>query len=74
MALLALHSGVPVVPAGIRGTWEALRGRRFYVPRATPLRVRFGPPRRFSPNGGSARETRRDVTECIMADIAALLP
>src|SRR5882724_10546026 len=74
VALLALHSGVPVVPAGIRGTWEALRGRRFYVPRATPLRVRFGPPRRFSPNGGSARETRRDVTECIMADIAALLP
>jgi len=44
------------------------------VPRATPLRVRFGPPRRFSPNGGSARETRRDVTERIMADIAALLP
>ena len=74
VALLALHSGVPVVPVGIRGTWEALRGRRFYVPRATPLRVRFGPPRRFSPNGGSARETRRDVTECIMADIAALLP
>jgi 1-acyl-sn-glycerol-3-phosphate acyltransferase len=74
VALLALHSGVPVVPAGIRGTWEALRGRRFYVPRATPLRVRFGPPRRFSPNGGSAREARRDVTERIMADIAALLP
>src|SRR5437867_12141626 len=74
VALLALHSGVPVVPVGIRGTWEALRGRRFYVPRATPLRVRFGPPRRFSPNGGSARETRRDVTARIMADIAALLP
>ena len=70
----SIHSGVPVVPVGIRGTWEALRGRRFYVPRATPLRVRFGPSRRFSPNGGSARETRRDVTECIMADIAALLP
>jgi len=74
VALLALHSGVPVVPAGIRGTWEALRGRRFYVPRATPLRVRFGPPRRFSPNGACARETRRDVTARIMADIAALLP
>src|SRR2546427_229190 len=42
--------------------------------RATPLPVRFGPPRRFSPTGGSARETRRDVTERIMADIAALLP
>src|SRR6266446_2256176 len=74
VALLALHSGVPVVPAGIRGTLEALRGRRFYVPRATPLAVRFGPPRRFSPNGACARATRRDVTARIMADIAALLP
>ena len=74
VALLALRSGAPVVPVGIRGTWEALRGRRFYVPRATPLAVRFGAPRRFSPNGGSARAARRDVTERIMADIAALLP
>jgi 1-acyl-sn-glycerol-3-phosphate acyltransferase len=73
VALLALHSGVPVVPAGIHGTWEALRGRRFYVPRATPLVLRFGPPRRFSPNGVRAREARRHVTERIMADIAALL-
>jgi 1-acyl-sn-glycerol-3-phosphate acyltransferase len=73
VALLALHSGAPVVPAGISGTWEALRDRRFYVPRATPLAVRFGPPRRFSANGGIPRAARRDVTERIMADIAALL-
>jgi len=74
VALLALRSGVPVVPAGICGTWEALRDRRFYLPRATPLAVRFGPPRRFAPNGSSARAARREVTERIMADIAALLP
>lgn len=74
VALLALRSGVPVVPAGIRGTWQALHGRRFYVPRATPLAVRFGPPRRFALNGGSARAARLEVTERIMADIAALLP
>src|SRR5581483_5855421 len=48
VALLALRSGVPVVPAGIRGTYEALAGRRFYVPRRQPLAVRFGPPRRFA--------------------------
>ena len=29
VGLLALRSGVPVVPAGIRGTYEALAGRRF---------------------------------------------
>ncbi|HEV8473598.1 MAG TPA: lysophospholipid acyltransferase family protein [Methylomirabilota bacterium] len=74
VALLALRSGVPVVPAGIHGTWEALRGRRFYVPRATSLTVRFGAPRRFSPDGARAREARRGVTERVMADIAALLP
>jgi 1-acyl-sn-glycerol-3-phosphate acyltransferase len=74
VALLALRSGVPVVPAGIRGTWQALHGRRFYVPRATPLAVRFGAPRRFALNGGSARAARLEVTERIMADIAALLP
>ena len=53
---------------------EALRARRFYIPRPTPITVRFGRPRRFSSNGGSARAARRDVTEHIMADIAALLP
>src|SRR5439155_355828 len=48
VALLALRSGVPVVPAGIRGTFEALAGRRGYIPRRVPLGVRFGPARRFS--------------------------
>jgi 1-acyl-sn-glycerol-3-phosphate acyltransferase len=74
VALLALRSGVPVVPAGIHGTWEALRGRRFYLPRPTRVGVRFGPPRRFSPDGGSSRAARSRVTERIRADIAALLP
>ncbi len=73
VALLALRSGVPVVPAGIRGTYEALAGRRFYVPRRHPLRVRFGPPRRFAAPDGRIRQARREVTERIMADIAALL-
>ena len=74
VGLLALRSGVPVVPAGIRGTYEALAGRRFYVPRRRPFMVRFGPPRRFSTAAySSPRIARRDVTERIMADIAALL-
>lgn len=74
VGLLALRSGVPVVPAGIRGTYQALVGRRLHVPRHHPLCVRFGPPRRFPDlNGGSPRAARRRVTERIMADIAALL-
>lgn len=75
VAVLALRAGVPVVPAGICGTFEALAGwrRRLYVPRPHPLRVRFGPPRRFTgdPRG---RGVRAGVTERVMADIAALLP
>jgi len=74
VGLLALRSGAPVVPAAIRGTYEALRGRRFYIPRRAPLAVRFGPPRPFTgedEKGGRAARAR--VTERIMDDIAALL-
>jgi 1-acyl-sn-glycerol-3-phosphate acyltransferase len=74
VGLLALRSGATVVPAGIRGTYEALRGRRFYIPRRAPLAVRFGPPRRFSADGGRGnRDARTRVTARIMDDIAALL-
>jgi 1-acyl-sn-glycerol-3-phosphate acyltransferase len=82
VGLLALRSGATVVPAAIRGTYEALRGRRFYIPRRAPLAVRFGPPRRFTPEGVSGshaspatvgRDARARVTERIMGDIAGLL-
>lgn len=71
VGLLALRSGVPVVPAGIRGTYAALVGRRGYVPRRHPISVRFGTPRRFAPGGG--RAARTGATQRIMDDIAALL-
>ncbi len=74
VGLLALRSGVPVVPAGILGTYEALVGRRFYVPRRRPFVVRFGPARRFTTAGPARpRVARLEVTERIMADIANLL-
>jgi 1-acyl-sn-glycerol-3-phosphate acyltransferase len=75
VALLALRSGVPVIPAGIRGTYEALAGRRGYIPRRAALSVRFGPARCFSAAGVPAgRSARVRVTRRIMDDIAALLP
>ena len=74
VALLALKSGVPVVPAALRGTYEALHRRPLHLPRLTPLAVRFGPPRRFSLDGARGRDVRHGVTERIMNDIAALLP
>jgi len=74
VAMLALRSGAPVVPAGIAGTYEALAARRWRLPRRHPLVVRFGPPRRFVPDGAGARIVRASVTQRIMDDIAALLP
>lgn len=74
VALLALRSGVPVVPAGVSGTYEALVGRWGYIPRRSRLTVRFGPPRRFSADAGEGRRSTREwVTRRIMDDVAALL-
>ena len=73
VGLLAAHAGVPVVPAGITGTYQALVGRRGHVPRRHPLAVRFGPARRFAVEG-HGRRVRSSITERIMDDIAALLP
>jgi 1-acyl-sn-glycerol-3-phosphate acyltransferase len=74
VALLALRSGAPVIPAGITGTYEALAERWGHIPRRSALRVRFGPPRRFPSDGAHGRRTaRQSVTQRIMDDIAALL-
>ena len=74
-AIVALRAGVPVLPAAIEGTYEALRGRRFYLPRRRPLSVRFGEPIHFGPprRGSIGRPERDEVTHRIMSEIAALL-
>jgi 1-acyl-sn-glycerol-3-phosphate acyltransferase len=74
VALVALRSGVPVVPAAISGTFQALASRRFFVPRRVPLAVRFGKPIRFTwPRQRATQGLRADVTGGIMEEIAALL-
>lgn len=73
-ALIALRAGVPIVPAAIEGTYEALRARRFYVPRRRPLSVRFGAPLVFDRprHRPIARAEREEVTRRIMSEIAGL--
>jgi 1-acyl-sn-glycerol-3-phosphate acyltransferase len=75
VALVALRAAVPVVPAAITGTFEALVARRWHVPRRTPLRVRFGRALRFPAPGRRplTQRLREDVTARIMAEIATLL-
>jgi 1-acyl-sn-glycerol-3-phosphate acyltransferase len=74
VALVALRAGVPVVPAAITGTFEALVRRQLHVPRAVPLAVRFGSPLRFPRHPRPVTQgVRADVTRRIMEEIAALL-
>jgi 1-acyl-sn-glycerol-3-phosphate acyltransferase len=75
IGLVALRAGVPVVPAAITGTFQALVARRWYIPRRVPLRVQFGRALRFSAPGRRSltQRVREDVTTRIMAEIAALL-
>ena len=75
VALVALRSGVPVVPAAISGTFQALVARRWHIPRRVPLRIRFGSPLRFTAPARPplTQRLREDVTGRIMEEIAALL-
>lgn len=76
VALIALRAGVPVVPAAIRGTYEALAGRPWHIPRFHGLRARFGPPLffgRFRRETPVPRSLREEVTRQIMGEIAHLL-
>jgi 1-acyl-sn-glycerol-3-phosphate acyltransferase len=76
VALIALRSGVPVVPAAILGTYEALANGISYIPRPCPLTVRFGPPLsfgRYRRERKVPRPVRDEVTHRIMAEIALLL-
>jgi len=67
VAMIALRAGVPVVPAAISGTYEALAGRRFYIPRSRRLAVRFGQPLHFHqarrPRQGPPGRARRTRTQ-----------
>ena len=74
-AMIALRAGVPVVPAAISGTYEALAGRRFYIPRRRPLSVRFGQPLHVheTHRRRASHADREEITRRIMSHIAALL-
>lgn len=72
VARMALGAGVPVIPVGVRGTYELMaRGRR--LPSRGRTEVRFGRSLRFeAPDGGINRAVLREVTDSIMASIAEL--
>lgn len=71
IGLLALRSGVPVVPCFIEASWEPRRSWR----RRMPARVRYGPPfHPRDPGRGAGRDRYVEAARAIMASIAALAP
>jgi 1-acyl-sn-glycerol-3-phosphate acyltransferase len=73
VAHLALTSGAPVVPVGLRGTQD-LQPVGSRLPRLARVTVRFGEPLRFAGryDGVPLGRARREVTDEVMAAIAAL--
>jgi len=73
-ALIALRTGVPVLPVSITGTekLKKLRWCFFHHPKIT---VNIGRPFQPQPTGGKlVREQRKELMNDIMGKIAALLP
>lgn len=75
-AMIALRTGVPILPVGIIGT-ENLKGV-FSVLRRPQVVVNIGHPFNLPPvdnnNNKSTKEKRAEVTELVMKSIAELLP
>lgn len=75
IGILALVSGVPVIPAYVSGTYQSLpKGRSFPQPRR--VRIRFGPPIRVEPtsDGEHVSELARQLTAQVQQAVASLAP
>jgi 1-acyl-sn-glycerol-3-phosphate acyltransferase len=73
VARVALRSGAPVVPVGVRGTREVQPpGSRWW--HRAPVAVHFGAPLHFGDRAGEERSARvlREVTETIRAAVQEL--
>ena len=72
-ALIAFHSGVTILPAGITGT-ERIKGAGWLL-RRPRLTVNFGTPFHLPPvNGKLTRTELTELTNVMMGHIAELLP
>jgi 1-acyl-sn-glycerol-3-phosphate acyltransferase len=68
---IAARAGVPIVPAGVRGAFEAFP-RHARVPRPVPVRVRYGAPLAVPREAATSRDEQRRVLGELMARIGAL--
>jgi len=68
---LAARAGVAIVPAGVRGAFEAFP-RDAWMPRPRPVRVRFGDPLRIARSAMTDRDEQRQLAAELMRRIGAL--
>ncbi len=66
--LLALKSGLPIVPVGIKGSFE-VQPKKSFVIRPGTIQVRYGAPIDLS---GAGVRDRRDLTERVREQVAQL--
>ena len=72
-ALIALRSGVPILPVGITGT-EKIKGVAWVLHRPR-IAINIGRPFRLPPPSSKLTKVElAEITNCIMAKIAELLP
>ena len=72
-ALIASHSGIPILPIGIAGT-ERIKGVAWLL-RRPRITVNFGSPFHLPPVKGKLTKLElAELTNCIMEHIAELLP
>jgi 1-acyl-sn-glycerol-3-phosphate acyltransferase len=74
-ALLAMRTGVPLLPVGIAGTHRIFPGRS-RLPHRSRVTIRIGPTFTLDhrPNGRLDRQSLATATDTIMSRIAVLLP
>jgi 1-acyl-sn-glycerol-3-phosphate acyltransferase len=68
---IAARAGVPIVPAGVHGAFEAFP-RDARVPRPHPVRVRFGDPLTVPSSAATDRDQQRRTLAQLMQAIDAL--
>jgi len=68
---LAIQTGVPLIPVGIRGAYEAYP-RWTKWPRLRPIRISFGRPRFYEGFSASSRPWLDHETETLMEEIRCL--
>lgn len=73
IGMIVAQTGCDVVPAYLKGTYDALPTKARW-PRFRPVTVLYGEPIRFPANGsnGEAKEYYQDVSRTVMDRIAAL--